>query len=77
MLGSRMSAKALILGPAPRPCPFCRSDRVELRRLPALGVQDEPVDLFAVHCKTCGARGPDGEARSEAIALWNGPDRMA
>jgi len=47
------------------PCPFCRYGEVALS-----GIED---DAF-IHCRDCGARGPDAENndRDKATLNWNG-----
>lgn len=43
-----------------RPCPFCGSTDLTVRRLPT-----------QVFCTVCGAEGPQGEMVHEAMVLWN------
>ena len=47
-------------------CPFCNSQRGEVRRISA-----QPHDRFVVICHMCGARGPSGATANIAIHCWN------
>jgi len=47
----------------PRPCPFCRKARGEIRKVRG---------GFQGVCPDCGSTGPKRESRDEALGAWNG-----
>lgn len=46
------------------PCPFCGAGVSEVEEL-------EGLDFWYVECPTCGADGPKGQTKAEAVRLWN------
>lgn len=64
------------------PCPFCRERRAlrvhefhgqtDAGRCDACGQRIlERWTVWVVTCSGCGARGPDGDSREDAIEIWN------
>ena len=66
-----------------RPCPFCKSARIELKEniLEHDRTQSRSVPCVKLYCKTCKAEGPKVEIPQErdsimpyieeAVSLWN------
>lgn len=46
-------------------CPFCKSNNVSPNDFLYA------IRLWSVHCLSCGAQGPDGHTKQEAIEAWN------
>jgi Lar family restriction alleviation protein len=53
-------------------CPFCGNTRKEefAIHITDMSIGDTAFNRINVCC-SCGARGPDGETKEEAIAAWN------
>lgn len=49
-----------------KPCPFCAGTRLESLAVPD-GKRTKKTFLY---CKGCGASGPEGDSRQEAIDKW-------
>ena len=47
-----------------RPCPFCKSSKLIMRKL-------EDTGLTFVNCAVCCARGPLADGELESIKRWN------
>ena len=59
---------AVFAEPRLEPCPFCQGRKLSIymqRR------------LRAVQCSNCGAVGPTGHSRQEAVTLWNEQPQLA
>jgi len=58
-----------------KPCPHCGSEDVINQKKPIKA--RNPITLkvlakhYAVWCSDCGAYGPHGDTRKEALELWN------
>lgn len=53
-----------------KPCPFCGSASFFGDRFPEL-IDHDIVELYAVECNGCMARGPAKETPEEAEEAWN------
>ena len=49
-------------------CRWCGADWTHLQLAPRM---DDDPELLAVLCPICGASGPDGKGRKEAVRKWN------
>jgi hypothetical protein len=49
--------------PKPRRCPFCKQAKGEIRKVRG---------GFQGVCPNCGATGPKGDSKDEALGAWNG-----
>ena len=62
------SARHAVIGG--KPCPFCRSDRLEGRNHPVEGLMVVLV-FHQVACLECGAAGPPTLGAGKAVHRWN------
>jgi len=56
-------------------CPFCPPGEDDLFVSAAVRPYSNPLDLKAVHCRTCGCFGPREVREVDAIAAWNAAER--
>ena len=60
--------------PDAKPCPFCGGEGNIHLALPSKRVKDKSFTVHAMNCRDCGALGPWGNNKTEAIEAWNERD---